>query len=54
MLRPDPEDDFENEDLEDVIDQETPLTELEYGKIPEWAKTRPIRKDESIKHSKPQ
>ena len=43
------DDDFESEDLGEM-DEEIDLKEADYGKKPDWAKTRPIRKDESLKH----
>ena len=41
--------DFETEELTE-FDQEIDLKEAEYGTRPSWAKVRPIRKDESLKH----
>lgn len=50
VLRPDSEDDYENEDLDEVFDAEIDIKETAYGKLPQIAETRPLTKSESLKH----
>lgn len=45
---PESMEDFENEERTE-FDEPTDLKDVEYGKRPEWAKVRPIRRDESLK-----
>ena len=44
-----PDEDFDNEEP-DEMDEDINIKESDYGKRPDWAKIRPIRKDESLKH----
>jgi hypothetical protein len=48
VYKPEPEEEYENEELT-AFDEEVDVKDMEYGKVPEFVKTRPIRKDESLK-----
>ena len=49
VTNPESEDDFEEEELTNPIDLPTPFKDMEYGKKPPIAITKPITREESLK-----
>jgi hypothetical protein len=48
IYNPEPEENYEEEEL-DEFDQPSKFRDIDYGKKPPYAETRPIRKDETLK-----